>query len=177
MLRIKSFWVHIAVSEVWRGILMNWKTLEQPFFFFFSCLKICKRTKILYPEQEGFWVREGSRLASRAYTNFCGCRAESWWLKFKLNYFSWMGLPCCLSGKEFACQCSRCKFDPGVGKIPCRRTWQLIPVFLPENLMDRGAWWAIVHRVTKSRTWFSDWTTQPKNYLLLKVWNNKVSYL
>ena len=26
------------------------------------------------------------------------------------------------------------------------------PVFLPENPMDRGAWWASVHRVAKSRT-------------------------
>ena len=24
--------------------------------------------------------------------------------------------------------------------------------------MDRGAWWATVHTVTKSRTWLSDWT-------------------
>ena len=27
-----------------------------------------------------------------------------------------------------------------------------------ENLMDRGAWWAIVHEVTKSRTRLSDFT-------------------
>ena len=26
-----------------------------------------------------------------------------------------------------------------------------------ENPMDREAWWAIVHGVTKSRTWLSDW--------------------
>ena len=27
-----------------------------------------------------------------------------------------------------------------------------------ENPMDRGAWWATVHGVTKSRTWLSDFT-------------------
>ena len=26
------------------------------------------------------------------------------------------------------------------------------------NPMDRGAWWATVHGVTKSQTWLSDWT-------------------
>ena len=26
----------------------------------------------------------------------------------------------------------------------------------PENLMDRGAWWALVHRVTESQTRLSD---------------------
>ena len=38
------------------------------------------------------------------------------------------------SGKESTCQCRRYKrhvFDPWVGKIPCRRKWQLTPVFLP----------------------------------------------
>ena len=47
-----------------------------------------------------------------------------------------MGFPGGNSGKEpeHACQCRRCKrhrFDPWVGKIPWRRAWQFIPVFLP----------------------------------------------
>jgi len=32
----------------------------------------------------------------------------------------------------------RCGFDPG--KIPWRRAWQPIPVFLLENPIDRGVW-------------------------------------
>ena len=36
--------------------------------------------------------------------------------------------------------------------------WQLSPVFLPLNSMDRGAWWAAVHGVTKSQTRPSDFT-------------------
>ena len=35
---------------------------------------------------------------------------------------------------------------------PWRRAWQPIPVVLLENPMDRGAWQATVHRVTKSQT-------------------------
>ena len=46
----------------------------------------------------------------------------------------------------------RCGFDPWVRKIPWRRAWQPIPVFLPENPMDRGAWWATVHRITELDT-------------------------
>ena len=45
-----------------------------------------------------------------------------------------MGFPGGVSGKEPACQCKRCKrcgFDPWVGKIPWRREWQPITVFLP----------------------------------------------
>ena len=36
-----------------------------------------------------------------------------------------------LGGKESACQCRRCEFDPWVGKFPWRRKWQLALVFLP----------------------------------------------
>ena len=59
------------------------------------------------------------------------------------------------NAKEPACQCrrhKRCGFYPWVGKIPWRRAWQPIPVFLPGEPMDRGAWWAPVHRVEKSWT-------------------------
>ena len=38
------------------------------------------------------------------------------------------------SGKEPSCQCRRQKtlgFDPWVGKIPWRRTWQPTPILLP----------------------------------------------
>ena len=66
---------------------------------------------------------------------------------------SLVGLPGGTSGKERTYQCRRRNrhgFDPWVGKIPWRRPWQPTPVFL--NPIDRGAWWATVHRVTKSQT-------------------------
>ena len=66
-----------------------------------------------------------------------------------------VGLPRWLSGKESACQCKRCEtygFDLWVKKIPWRWAWQPTLVFLPGDPKDRGAWWTIVHRVTKSRT-------------------------
>ena len=58
-------------------------------------------------------------------------------LTILLNYileYLWKifkGLPKWLGGKESACQCRRCGFHPWVRKIPWRRKWQPIPVFLP----------------------------------------------
>ena len=46
----------------------------------------------------------------------------------------------------------RCKLKPWVRKIPRRSAWQLTPVFLPENAMDRGTWQATVHGVAESQT-------------------------
>ena len=66
-----------------------------------------------------------------------------------------LGFPGGTSDKEPAHQCKRRKrlgFDPWVGQIPWRRKQQPTPVFLPKNPMDRGAWLAMVHGVTKSQT-------------------------
>ena len=41
------------------------------------------------------------------------------------------------------------------------------PVFLPGDPLDRGAWWAIVHWVTKSWTWLKQLSTQSNYQLLL----------
>ena len=41
-----------------------------------------------------------------------------------------IGLLRWLGGKESACQCRRCEFDPWVGKILWRRKWQPTPEFL-----------------------------------------------
>ena len=43
-------------------------------------------------------------------------------------------LPWWLSGREFTCQCRRCRrhgFDPCFESIPWRKKWQPNPVFLP----------------------------------------------
>ena len=53
-------------------------------------------------------------------------------------------------------QCGRPGFNSWVGKIPWRRTWQLTLVFLPGESPDKGAWWATVHWVAKSRTQLSN---------------------
>ena len=51
---------------------------------------------------------------------------------FSLNSESWRFLlPREVNGKESACQCRRSGFSPWVGKIPCSRKWQPIPVFFP----------------------------------------------
>ena len=62
-----------------------------------------------------------------------------------------IGLPWGLSGKEPACQCRRCVFDPWVGKIPGERSGNPVWYSCLRNPMDRGAWWAVGHGVAKSR--------------------------
>ena len=46
----------------------------------------------------------------------------------------------------------RCGLDPWVRRSPGGSLGNSLQDSCLENLMDRGAWWAIVHRVVKSRT-------------------------
>ena len=60
------------------------------------------------------------------------------------------------SGKEPICQCRRRKrlgFHPWVGKIPWRRAWQPIPVFLPGESQGQRSLVGYSPWLTKSRTW------------------------
>ena len=50
-----------------------------------------------------------------------------WYLYHILQVF----VPKWLRGRESACQCRRCGFDPTDGKIPWRREWLPTLVFLP----------------------------------------------
>ena len=65
-----------------------------------------------------------------------------------------------LDSKESAWKCRRHKrhrFDPWVRKIPWRRKWHPVPVFLPGKFHGQKSLQAIVHGAAKSRTWLSDW--------------------
>ena len=71
-------------------------------------------------------------------------------------------VPWWLSGKESTCQYKkRRRYGLNVfgGKIPWRRNWQFIPVFLPgKSQQDRGVWQITVHGGAKE----SDTTWQLK---------------
>ena len=57
------------------------------------------------------------------------------------------------SCKEPACQCrkhKRHRFDPWVGKIPCKENGNPLQYSCLENLTARGAWWALVRGVAES---------------------------
>ena len=58
----------------------------------------------------------------------------------------------------------RCGFDPWVGKIPWKGNGNLLQYSFLKNPMDRGAWWAIVHRTHKQLN-----TTEPPNTHMMSL--------
>ena len=64
-----------------------------------------------------------------------------------------LGLPRWLSSKESACKAGDTGdmgSIPGLGRDPGGGSSHPFQYSFLENLMDRGAWWATVHSVTKS---------------------------
>ena len=65
-------------------------------------------------------------------------------------------IPGGLDGKEPACNSGDLGSIPGSGRSPGGGCGNPLQYSCLENLMDRGAWWATVHGVAKSRTRLSD---------------------
>ena len=59
-------------------------------------------------------------------------------------------------GKESDCNAEDASLIPGSGRFPWRKEWVTTPVFLPGEFLDRRAWWATVHGVTKSQKQLSN---------------------
>ena len=59
------------------------------------------------------------------------------------------GFPRWRSGKESACEARDADSIPGSGRSPGEGNGNPFQYSCLGNLMDRGAWWALVHRVAK----------------------------
>ena len=72
------------------------------------------------------------------------------------TYVCKYGCPWWLNGKEFASQTGDAGLIPGLGKFPGEGNGNPLQYSCLENHMDRGAWQATVHGVTKRQTGLSD---------------------
>ena len=84
-------------------------------------------------------------------------RVAKSWIQVYVLYYGFLGGT---SGKESACQCrrhKRCGFHPWIGKIPWRRKWQPIPVFLPGKSHGQRRLAGYSPWDLKSQTQLNDW--------------------
>ena len=69
----------------------------------------------------------------------------------------WHGLPWWLRQWRICLQCRRRRFDPWSGRSPGEGNGNPLQYSCLENPMDRGAWRAKVHGITKNWAWLSNW--------------------
>ena len=67
-----------------------------------------------------------------------------------------MGFPGGSENKEFTCNAGNLGSVSGMRRFPGEGNSYLLQYFGLENSTDRGAWWATIHGLAKSRTQLSD---------------------
>ena len=75
---------------------------------------------------------------------------------FFARVFGLGGFPGGLYGKESAYSAGALGSVPGLGRSPGEQNGNPLQYSCLENPMDREAWWAIVHGVTKSQIWLNN---------------------
>ena len=79
-----------------------------------------------------------------------------WFISYSRQAF--LGRPSSSGGKESTCNAGdagETGLIPGSGRPPEGENVNPLQYSCLENLMDRGAWWAVVHRAPKSQTLLS----------------------
>ena len=79
-----------------------------------------------------------------------------YWWKYKLVRLLWETFTGGSDGKESDCSAGDPGLITGPGRSSGEGNGKSFQYFFLENSVDRGAWWATVHKVTKSWTWLSD---------------------
>ena len=85
------------------------------------------------------------------------------WMSLCLFVYLW-GFPGGSDGKESACNVGNLGLIPGWGRSPGGGHGNSLRILNLVNPTDRGAWWATVHRVTKSLTWLKWLSTHAWTY-------------
>ena len=78
------------------------------------------------------------------------------WRRDRLPTSLFLGFPGGSDGKESACNAGDLGSIPGLGRSPGIGHGNPLQYSCLESSMDRGAWWATVHWITKSRTQLND---------------------
>ena len=83
------------------------------------------------------------------------------------------GLPLWLSSKESTCNAGVEGSIPGLGRSPGGGHDNPLQYSFLENTVDRGAWWATVHRVTNSQTRLKQLSMYACTYFIIMsfYWN------
>ena len=98
------------------------------------------------------------RCVCRYFLPVCGLSSYSLDSAFCREVFLIWGFPGGSDGKASACNTGDPSLIPGLGRSLGEGNGNPLQYSCQENPMVRGAWYVIVHGVTKSWTWLSDFT-------------------
>ena len=103
----------------------------------------------------GAWLRASSSLA-KTLGEISIPKMQCSWLDILAKARVTEGFPGGSEVKVSACNSGDLGSIPGSGRSPGKGNDNPLQYSCLENPVEGGAWWATVHRVTKSQTWLSD---------------------
>ena len=105
---------------------------------------------------QAFLASPCRRVGCALYSGFIQSSEEKGKVIFNILFYIAVGFPGGLDGKESACNAGDLGSIHGSGRSPGEENGNPLPYSCLGNSVDRGAGWATVHRVAKSRTRLSD---------------------
>ena len=99
------------------------------------------------------------------------------WRRDRLPTPVFLAFPGGSDGKKFPCNVGDLGSIPGLGRSPGGEHGNLLQYPCLENPMDRGAWWAAVHGVAKSRTRLNTFTFNKFPSQLVYIHNQRIIQL
>ena len=81
-----------------------------------------------------------------------------------------MGFPGGSDSKETSCNAGDLGSIPGSGRSPGERNGSLLQYSGLENSVDRGTWWATVHRVGRKKSDTTEWLTHTSLCIICMSW-------
>ena len=129
-------WGAIAFSDsIFKGIKLYFYVFEYATLFFWLLVHTFSLEDVIHPKMYPIYVFSYLSIISLSHTYTC-MYGLSWWL----------------SGKGPVCQAGDTGSISGSGRSPGEGNDNPLQCSCLENPMDRGAWWAAVHGVTKGPT-------------------------
>ena len=151
------------------------------------------RSVVFSANQQRLWIfssrGQGCLLKERWFALWEGCTRSkfhvslasrgSWYMnKAKRSHQERPGASPVVRWSRTCLQCRRHGFHPWAWKIPWRREIAThSSIFAGKILMDRGACWATIYRVSKGWTWLSNWTHARETYFILEVISSAIRVL
>ena len=130
----------------------------------FSCLIAVARTcsTMLNASGKSWHSRPVEKVGTFHHWVWC-------WLWVSHIRMACIGFPCGSAGKEAARNAGDLGSIPGLGRSPAEGNGNPLQCSYLENPMDRGAWLATFHSVTKSWTRLKRLNMHPRTYLVLTM--------
>ena len=170
LVSFQNFWQEMSPVLCFKSPSCLARILEDYFLKKINCFQMKWKAYPLVVWQRGKWA--GADVIRGPFICTMDRSPETTTLKSVWSPCVLGGFPGGAGGKKPASSCRRLKrhsFIPGSGRSPGEGHGNPLQYSCLENPMDRGAWWATIHGVSKSQKWLKWLSTHVFTFCLFVI--------